>query len=63
MKEDLCIPIYLNEKIVFDLLAIMEDGFSKVSELTTLQCKEKSIAGEAGSEIKIIRELYLIYLV
>ncbi|MDM8533921.1 hypothetical protein QUF55_04360 [Clostridiaceae bacterium HSG29] len=34
MSKDLCIPVYLNEKIVFDLLAILEDGFSKVRAVT-----------------------------
>lgn len=32
-KEQLCIPIYLNDKIVMDLLAIFEDGFSNVRQL------------------------------
>lgn len=34
-KEQLIIPVYLNEKIVLDMLAIIEDGFSKVSEVST----------------------------
>ena len=34
-KEQLVIPVYLNEKIVLDMLAIIEDGFSKVSEVST----------------------------
>ena len=33
--EQLVIPVYLNEKIVLDMLAIIEDGFSKVSEVST----------------------------
>jgi len=32
---DLCIPIYLNQQIVFDLLAVLEDGFSTLSTLKT----------------------------
>lgn len=37
-KECLVLPVYLNEKIVIDMLAIIEDGFSMVSEVnTTLQ--------------------------
>lgn len=27
---DLSIPIYLDQKIVFDLLAVFEDGFSQI---------------------------------
>ena len=32
---DLCVPIYLNQKIVFDLLAMLEDGFSQLSTVKT----------------------------
>src|SRR5215207_6866227 len=32
---DLCVPIYLNQKIVFDLLAMLEDGFSELSTINT----------------------------
>jgi hypothetical protein len=35
LKEQLIIPIYLNEKTVLDMLAIMEDGFSMVSEVSS----------------------------
>lgn len=34
-KDQLIIPIYLNEKTVLDMLAIMEDGFSMVSEISS----------------------------
>ena len=34
-SEDLCIPIYLNQQIVFDQLAILQDGFSSVQEIRT----------------------------
>lgn len=34
-KQKLIIPIYLNETIVMDMLAIMEDGFSMVSEVSS----------------------------
>lgn len=30
---DLCIPIYLNQKMVFDLLAVFEDGFYQLSNI------------------------------
>lgn len=52
MKEDLCIPIYLNEKIVFDLLAIIEDGFSKISEVKTSNSNQNNVNGELGSSLK-----------
>ena len=34
-KEELLIPVYLNEKTVLDMLAIIEDGFSMVSEINS----------------------------
>ena len=30
---DLCVPIYLNQKMVFDLLAVFEDGFYQLSDI------------------------------
>ena len=30
--NQLMIPVYINEKIVLDMLAIIEDGFSTVSQ-------------------------------
>ncbi len=52
MKNDLCIPIYLNEKIVFDLLAIIEDGFSDISEVKTSSSNQNNISGEVNSSLK-----------
>lgn len=42
------ITSYLNQKIVFDLLAVIEDGFSQVRKLesTQDQAKKTSISGE-----------------
>lgn len=33
-SEQLIIPVYINEKIVLDMLAIMEDGFSTASQIS-----------------------------
>jgi hypothetical protein len=52
MEDNLCIPIYLNEKIVFDLLAIIEDGFSHISEVKTSTSNQNNIGGEMNSSIK-----------
>ena len=37
----LMIPVYINEKIVLDMLAIIEDGFSKVSQVNYSEHKER----------------------
>ena len=43
VKSDrLIIPVYINEKIVLDMLAIMEDGFSMVSQINYTEHKESS---------------------
>ena len=33
-KDNLIVPVYINEKIVLDMLAIIEDGFSMVSQVS-----------------------------
>ena len=51
MKADqLMVPVYINEKIVLDMLAIIEDGFSTVSQVRYTEHKENSNAQklEAG---------------
>lgn len=43
MKADqLMVPVYINEKIVLDMLAIIEDGFSTVSQVSYTEHKENS---------------------
>jgi hypothetical protein len=39
MKEslDLVIPVYLNQRIVFDLISMLQDGISTVSRVTTVE--------------------------
>ncbi|SDZ15304.1 DUF6414 family protein [Tindallia californiensis] len=52
-EEKLLITIYLNQKIVFDMLATLEDGFSQLSEITR---SEKGVNGKetnVGSSIGV----------
>ena len=44
----LMVPVYINEKIVLDMLAIIEDGFSMVSQVNSSEQKE-SFSGQTGS--------------
>ena len=48
-KEKLTIPIYLNTKIVFDMLATIEDGFSEMRNVQT----SKSVSSDetVGADI------------
>lgn len=44
MKADqLMVPVYINEKIVLDMLAIIEDGFSTVSQVSYTEHKDNAI--------------------
>lgn len=43
---DLCVPIYLDQQIVFDLLAMLDNGFSQVNTVNT------SIAGTKTDDSK-----------
>lgn len=40
--DRLIIPVYINEKIVLDMLAIIEDGFSMVSQINYTEHKEST---------------------
>ena len=50
---DFCVPIYLNQQIVFDLLAILDDGFSQISTITKSQKDIDSQSSELGGSIGI----------
>ena len=45
------VPIYLNQKIVFDMLASLEDGFSQFSTVQISSEKSATSSGEASAEI------------
>lgn len=49
--ERLIVPVYINEKIVLDMLAIMEDGFSMVSQVNYSEHNEKNAAQKAEASI------------
>ena len=55
--EQLIIPVYINEKIVLDMLAIIEDGFSTVSQVSYNEHTEKSASqglnGEASTSVSV----------
>lgn len=48
--QDLIVPVYLNQRIVFDLIAMMQDGMSAVTRVTTEDSnKEKADQRYGGS--------------
>lgn len=50
-SDQLIIPVYLNEKTVLDMLAIIEDGFSMVSEVTSSNQDASSSTGKLSGGI------------
>lgn len=50
-SDQLIIPVYLNEKTVLDMLAIMEDGFSMVSEITSSSQEASSTTGKLSGGV------------
>ncbi len=50
-SEKLTIPIYLNTKIVIDMLATIEDGFSEIKnvQISSEVGKETAVSADIGS--------------
>jgi len=59
--DRLIVPIYINEKIVLDMLAILEDGFSMVSQINYTEHKEsnssQNIDANASTSATILSKL------
>lgn len=49
--DRLIVPIYINEKIVLDMLAILEDGFSMVSQINYTEHKESNSSQNVDANI------------
>lgn len=49
--EQLIVPVYINEKIVLDMLAIIEDGFSMVSQVEDFEQSDNNRIHSAGGEV------------
>lgn len=49
-KDTYEVPIYLNQKVVFDIVATMNDGLSQIKRITTNESKESSVEGELGTK-------------
>ena len=50
-KHSLEIPLYLNQKIVFDLLASINDGFTQVTKLKTTSATEGNLGGTIEADL------------
>ncbi len=62
--DQLIIPIYINEKIVLDMLAILDDGFSMVSQVSYSEHNEnksgQSVSLSAGTSATLLSKLLRI---
>lgn len=61
-KSKLTIPIYLNTKIVFDMLATIEDGFSEVKNIQTSKSKNREEDAEANIGMSNLFALFSVGL-
>src|SRR5215217_2421430 len=50
-STDLCVPIYLNQKIVFDVLTMLEDGFSHLNTFKTSTSESETQRSGIGGSI------------
>lgn len=64
VSEQLMIPVYINEKIVLDMLAIAEDGFSTVSQINYTEHREsdsrQNINANVSTSASILSKLLKI---
>lgn len=51
--RDLPVPLYLNQQAVFDLLAVIEDGFSQLRAVKTSSSESEKGKDEVGGEIGV----------
>jgi hypothetical protein len=51
------IPVYLNQRIVFDVLAMLQDGLSQVTRVTSTEGAADSIARDAGATFGVSQAL------
>lgn len=62
-NSQLMIPVYINEKVVLDMLAIIEDGFSMVSQVNSSEQREnegRQTGGISATSNSIINKLLKI---
>lgn len=52
-SSDLSIPIYLNQQVVFDLLAVLDDGFSNISTIKTASTESETNKYGMGGSIGV----------
>lgn len=54
-KDDLTIPVYLDEQIVMDLIATIDEGFSEFYTIETTENKESNTNMSANGQVKPLK--------
>lgn len=57
---DLVIPVYLNQRVVFDLVAMLEGGIAEVTQVSQSQTHSGSVSGEISSGLGLGRALSML---
>lgn len=57
---DLVIPVYLNQRVVFDLVAMLEGGIAEVTQVSQSQTHSGSVSGEVSSGLGLGRALSML---
>ncbi|MDO9556006.1 MAG: hypothetical protein Q7J82_00265 [Coriobacteriia bacterium] len=56
-REDLIIPVYLNQRVVFDLVAMLQGGIASVTQVTQTQTDSRNVSGEVSSTFGLSQAL------
>jgi len=59
-QADLCVPVYLDEQRVFDLLAIVDNGLSKVYTISTSNSDKDMNSSKKGGSLSLSNPFSLI---
>lgn len=57
-KDKLILPVYINEKTVIDMLAILEDGFSMVSQVNYTESQENGDSKKVEANVSTSSTLF-----
>ncbi len=56
-QEDLIIPVYLNQRVVFDLVAMLQGGIASVTQVSQTQQESGTAGAEARTEFGLSKAL------
>jgi hypothetical protein len=61
MEQQLIVPVYLNQRVVFDLLAMLEGGVSHVTRIGMLDETRDATQGRFGAEFGLTKALAALF--